>query len=128
MTFYVQWKLHPFAIPHVAEQKLENSKWALTQTKILLAKEIDSGKVKLAKRHNGQILIEILDPEIEEDGKEWWEIILNHLCKSEEIESISVLVNNDVSDKIASNLSDRVPLPWHQGYQGYKATTLIYHS
>ena len=56
-----------------------------------------------------------------------WKEVLELLTSSNKIESISVYVNNDTAEKIATNLADRVPLPWYQGYQGNNTTTLIYH-
>ena len=129
VTLYIQWVLHPFEKPQVAEQKSANSQWALAQTKKLLnANSIDSDDVKIAVQFNGKVLVEIVNPEIEnKEGKEFWEEVMECLKKSDKIESVSVYVNNDISDKIATNLADQVPLPWHQGYQGYNTTTLIYH-
>lgn len=129
VTLYVQWELHPFESPQVAEQESANSKWALSQTKELLkAHSINSDYVKIAIQCNGKVLVKIGGPEIDnKEGKEFWEEVIELLQKSNKIESISVYVNNETSDKIASNLADRVPRPWHQGYQGYNTTTLIYH-
>lgn len=129
MILHVQWTLHPFKKPQIAEYKAANSKWALAQTKALLeANSIDSDDVKIAVQFNGNVLIEIVNPNIKvEDEKEFWEEVLETLKKSDKIESVSVYVNNDTSEMIALNLADRVPLPWHQGYQGYNTTTLIYH-
>lgn len=129
VTLYVQWVLHPFEKPQVPEQKSANSKWLLAQTKELLdANSIDSDEVKLAVQFNGNILLEIVNPEMEvEEGNEFWEVVMESLKKSPKIESISVYVNNDTSEKIAINLADRVSGPWHQGYQGQNTTTLIYH-
>lgn len=129
VTLYVQWILHPFDKPRVAEQKSANSKWALAQTKELLkANSIDSDDVKIAIQFNGMVLIDIVNPRMNiNDEKELWELLIESLKKSNKIESVSVYVNNDISDKIASNLADRVPMPWHQGYQGYNTTTLIHH-
>lgn len=126
---YVQWILHPFPTPHVAEHKSSNSKWALAQTKDLLKTNcIDSDKLTLAMQCNGKILLEIMTPGSKlENGEEFWAVVFNILKKSNNVESISIFVNNEISDKIASNLADRVPLPWRQGYQGYNTTTLIYH-
>ena len=74
------------------------------------------------------VLIDIVNPRMNiNDEKELWELLIESLKKSNKIESVSVYVNNDISDKIASNLADRVPMPWHQGYQGYNTTTLIHH-
>lgn len=129
VTIYVQWVLHPFEKPQVAEQKSANSKWALAQTKELLeANSIDSNDVKIAVHFDGKVLLEIVNPDKEaNEGKVSWEIVLESLKQSSKIESISVYVNNDASEKIATNLADRVPRPWHQGYQGHDATTIIYH-
>lgn len=129
VTLYVQWKLHPFEKPQVAEQKSANSKWALAQTKELLeANSIDSNGVKIAVQFNGKVLMEIVNPDMEvKERKEFWEIVLESLKNSPKIESISVYVNNDTSEKIATNLADLVSRPWHQGYQGQNTTTLIYH-
>lgn len=129
VTLYVQWVLHPFENPKVTEQKLANSKWALAQTKELLgANSIDPNEVKIAVQFNGKVFLEIVNPEMKvKEGKEFWEVVLKSLKKSSKIESISVYVCNDTSEKIAINLADRVPLPWHQGYQGQNTTTLIYH-
>ena len=129
VTFYVQWVLHPFEQPQVAEQKSANSKWALSQTKELLkASSIDSDDVKIAIQFNGMMLLEIVNPEVEiEEGKEFWEVVLESLKQSPKIESISVYVNNDISEKIAINFGDRVARPWHRGYQGHDTTTIIYH-
>ena len=129
VTLNVQWVLHPFEKPQVAEQKSANSKWALAQTKELLeTNSIDSNDVIIAVQYNGIMLLEIVNPDMKiKDGKEFWEVVLESLKKSPEIESISVYVNNDTSEKIATNLADRVPHPWHQGYQGHNATTIIYH-
>lgn len=72
--------------------------------------------------------MEIVNPDMEvKEGKEFWEVVLESLKQSSKIESISIYVNNDISEKIAINLADRVPRPWHQGYQGQNTTTLIYH-
>ncbi len=128
VTLYVQWVRYPFPTPHVAELKSANSKWALNKTKELLAaNSIDTADVKLAVQFNEQILLEIIEPSIVEDGKEFWETVLALLKNSKDIESISIYVNNETSEKIATNLADRVPRPWHIGYQGYNTTTLIYH-
>ena len=129
VTLYVQWVLHPFEKPQTAEQKSTNSKWALDQTKELLeANSIDSNDVKISVPFNTKVLLEILNPDIEViEGKEFWEVVLESLKQSSKIESISVYVNNDASEKIATNLADRVPRPWHHGYHGYDTTTIIYH-
>lgn len=113
----------------MAEQKSANSKWALAQTKELLeANSIDSNGVKIAVQFNGKVLMEIVNPDMEvKERKEFWEIVLESLKNSPKIESISVYVNNDTSEKIATNLADLVSRPWHQGYQGQNTTTLIYH-
>lgn len=126
---YVQWVLHPFENPQVAEQKTANSKWALAQTKELLkTNSIDSDDVKLAVQFNGKVRLEIVDPEKKvNDGDEFWKDILDILTRSNNIESIYVYVNNETSEKIACNLADRVTRPWHQGFQGHNTTTLIYH-
>lgn len=129
VTLDVQWVLHPFEKPQVVEQKSANSKWALAQTKELLeANSIDSNDVKIAVQFNGKVLLEIINPDMEvKGGKEFWEVVLEALMQSSNIESISVYVNNDTSEKIGINLADRVPRQWHQGYQGQNTTTLIYH-
>lgn len=129
VTLYVQWVLYPFEKPQVAEQKSANSKWALVQTKELLeANAIDSNDVKIALQYNGKVLLEIVNPDMEaKEGKVFWEVVLESLKKSSKIESISVYVNNDTSEKIATNLADRVSRPWQQGYKGHNATTIIYH-
>lgn len=129
VTLYVQWGLHPFEKPQVVEHKSANSKWALAQTKELLeANSIDSNDVKIAVQFNGKVLMEIVNPDMEvKERKEFWEVVLESLKQSSKIESISIYVNNDISEKIAINLADRVPRPWHQGYQGQNTTTLIYH-
>ncbi len=129
VTLYVQWLLHPFQQPQLAEQKSANSKWALAKTKELLdVNSIDSDEVKIAVQFNGKVLLEIQHPEMKrKDGIDFWEEVLSVLSKSNEIESIFVYVNNDVSDKIASKLADLVNHPWHQGYQGQNKSTLIYH-
>ena len=126
---YVQWVLHPFENPQVAEQKTANSKWALAQTKELLkTNSIDPDDVKLAVQFNGKVRLEIVDPEKKvNDGDEFWKDILDILTRSNNIESIYVYVNNETSEKIACNLADRVTHPWHQGFQGHNTTTLIYH-
>ncbi|MBD5205027.1 MAG: hypothetical protein HDS84_01425 [Bacteroidales bacterium] len=130
VTLYVQWVLYPFDNPQVAEQKSANSNWALTQTKELLrANSIDSDEVRIAVQLNGKVRLEIVNPNVEvKEGKEFWEVMLESLTKSSNIESISVYVNNDVSEKIATNLVDRVPRHWNQEYQGHNAATLIYHN
>lgn len=129
VTFYVQWILHPFSNPYMAEQKSANSKWALAQTKDLFElNSIDLDDVKIAIQFNGKVLLEIVNPDMEvKEGKEFWEVVLESLKKSSNIESISVYVNNDISEKIATNLADLVCRPWHQGYQGHDATTIIHH-
>ena len=129
VTLYVQWILHPFEKPQVAEQKSANSKWALAQTKELLkANSIGADDVQLAVQFNGKILLKIADPEQKvNDGDEFWKNVLDVLTKSNDIESISVYVNNDTSEKIACSLADTVNSPWHQVYQGYGTTTLIFH-
>lgn len=129
VTLYVQWELHPFEKQQVAQQKSANSKWVLAQTKELLeANSIDSNCVKIAVQFNGKVLLEIINPDMEiKEGKEFWEVVLESLKQSSKIESISVYVNNEASEKIATNLADRVSRPWHQGYQGQNTTTLIYH-
>ena len=84
--------------------------------------------MKLAVQFNGKVVLEIANPEMEvEEGKELWAVVLESLKKSPKIDSISVFVNNDTSEKIAINLADRVSRPWQQGYQGHNATTIIYH-
>lgn len=129
VTLYVQWIPHPFPTPHTAEQKSRNSKWALDKTKELLTvNSIDSANVKLAKQFNGLVLLEILDPSVkDEEGKEFWETVLDLMISSKEVESISIYVCNDTSEKIAAKLADRVPTPWHTGYNGYNEFTKIYH-
>ena len=129
VILYVQWVLHPFEKPQVADQKSANSKWALAQTKELLeANSIDSNDVRIAVQFNGKVLLEIVNPDmVIKDGKEFWEFVLKSLKQSSKIESISVYVNNEASEKIATNLADRVSRPWHQGYQGHDTTTIIYH-
>ena len=129
VTLYIQWVLHPFEKPQMAEQKSANSKWALAQTKELLeVNSIDSNGVKIAVQFNGKVLLEIVNPDMEiKEGKKFWEVVLESLKQSSKIESISVYVNNKASEKIAPNLAERVSRPWHQGYQGQSTTTLIYH-
>ena len=129
VTLYIQWVLHPFEKPQMAEQKSANSKWALAQTKELLeVNSIDSNGVKIAVQFNGKVLLEIVNPDMEiKEGKKFWEVVLESLKQSSKIESISVYVNNKASEKIATNLADRVSRRWHQGYQGQSTTTLIYH-
>lgn len=129
VTLYVQWMLHPFERPQTAEQKSANSKWAFVQTKELLkANSIDSDEVKPAIQINGKVQLEIVNPGRKVKGrKEFWEVVIESLITSPKIESISVYVCNDTSEKIAINLADRVPSPWHQGYQGHNTTTIIYH-
>lgn len=129
VTLHVQWILHPIERPQAAEQKSANSKWALAQTKELLkANSIDPNEVRITVQFNGKVLLEIVNPDIKvKEGKEFWEVILESLKKSPKIESISVHVSNDTSEKIATVLADRVPSPWYQGYQGQNTITLIYH-
>lgn len=130
VTLYVQWILHPFDKPQVAEQKLVNSKWAIDQTKKLLEENsIDSRVVKTAVLSNGEVLIDIINPDMKvKEGEELWKEVIESVSKSDKIDSISIYVNNDTSEKIALNLADKVPKPWHQGYMGYHKTTLIYHN
>lgn len=128
VTLFVQWSLHPFPTPHVAEQKLANTKCAVNKTKeLLIANSVLVADVIVTTHINGAIRLEILKPLESEDGREYWETILTVLKGSKDIESISIYVNNDTSEKIATNLADKVNRPWHQGYQGYNTTTLIYH-
>lgn len=129
MTLYIQWILHPFEKPQGPEQKSANSKWAIAQTKELLeANFIQADDVKLAVQFNGKVFLEIADPEKKvNNGDEYWKAVLTILTRSNNIESISVYVNNDISEKIACNLAERVARPWHQGYQGYNTTTIIFH-
>jgi len=129
VTLYVQWILHPFPTPHVPQQKSANSNWALAKTKAILEDMlIDEREVKLGVQHNSRVLLEIIQPDKQvENGKEFWEEVMSSLKKSNEIISISICVNNDMSEKIATNMADRVPLPWQTGYQGYNSITLIYH-
>lgn len=129
VTYYVQWVLHPFATPQIAGQKSANSKSALAQTKELLkANSIGVNEVKLTNQFNGMVRLEVVDPCMkDENQKEIWTKILDLLIKSNNVETISVLVNNDKSEMIACNFADQVQQPWHQGYQGHNTTTLIYH-
>lgn len=129
VTFCVQWTLHPFATPQIAEQKSANSKWALAKTKELLeSNSIGHDEVRIASKYNGMVSLEIVNPCLKEDnGNEQWAIILNALKKSNDVETISVFVNNDKSEMIACKFADYVQRPWHQGYHGYNKTTLIYH-
>ncbi len=72
--------------------------------------------------------MEILTPQKQlASNREFWEYFLSILQACENIESISVFVNNDISHKIAFKLADLVNRPWYQGYQGYNKSTLIYH-
>lgn len=130
VTLYVQWVLYPFEKPQVPTQKSANSKWAYAQTKELLeANSIDFCSVKIAEQFNGKVLIDITHPDMEvKEGIELWEEVLESLKKSNKIESLAIFVNNEISEKIACNLADRVPHPWHQGYQGHNTITLIYHN
>lgn len=89
VTLYVQWVLHPFEKPQVAEQKSANSKWALAQTKELLeANSIHCNDVKIALQFNGKVLLEIVNPDMEaKEGKVSWEVVLESLKQSSKIES-----------------------------------------
>lgn len=129
VRLYVQWILHPFQNPKVPEQESENSKWAFEQAKKFLNEYyIDKEEVQLILGHNGLTLMDIQVSEKElASGREFWEYFLSILKTCENIESISVYVNNDMSEKIAANLSDQVLSPWQTGYRGYDTTTLIYH-
>lgn len=121
--------LHPFPNPQVPEHSTTNSKWAVVQAKKLLEENsINESNVKVVVQNNGMVLMEILQPEIlAENGKEMWEYVLSFLKKSNDIVSISIFVNNEISEMIAMNFADRVPRHWHKGYQGYNSNTLIYH-
>lgn len=129
VTLYVQWTLLPFPNPRVSQHDSTNSKWAIAETKKLLKENsIDERDVKVAVQNNGKILIKIHHPEKQvEHGKELWEYVLSFLKKTNDIVSISIFVNNDISERIAINLSETVNHPWHKGYQGFNSTTLIYH-
>ena len=129
VPLYVQWRLHPFPTPNIREHSYANSKWALAEAKKLLEENaINERDVKLSVQYNGIVLMEILQPEVlVEDGKEMWDYVLSFLEKSNDIVSISILVNNDITSNIASNLADRVPRPWYTGYRGSNSNTLIYH-
>ena len=129
VTLYVQWILHPFAYPQVTAQKSANSKWALARTqKILEDNFIDSEDINIAAQFNGKVRLEIVNPGIEtKPGKEFCEEVVDLLKQSKEIESISIDVNNDISDKLAAKLADRVHYPWLRGYQGHGNISLIYH-
>ncbi len=129
MTLYAQWVLYPFSSPQTSQQKSANSKWALAKAKeALTSNSIDANGLKLILQYNGEILIEVFHPGLKDGkGKEFWEDVLSALKKSEGLVSISVYVNNDISEKIAINLAERVPHPWHIEYQGRNSNTLIYH-
>lgn len=129
VNLYVQCVFCPFASPQITQQKIANSKWALARIKeILTTNSVDLSDVILIVQDNGLILLKILKPDVHvENEKEFWEYVLSILKQSSDIISISILVNNDMSEKIALNLADRVPTPWHSGYKGYYTTTTIYH-
>lgn len=129
VTLYIQCISHTVANPQIPQHRIANSKWALARIKeILMANSVDFNDVKLIVQDSGLVLLEILEPDLHvENAKEFWEYILSILKQSSDIVSISILVNNDMSEKIALNLADRVPTPWHSGYKGYYTTTTIYH-
>ena len=56
-----------------------------------------------------------------------WETVISNLQKAEHVEYITVVVNNDISEKIAVNKADYVRAPWNTGYQGQHKETIIYH-
>ena len=84
-------------------------------------------EVKVIPDFENLATLHVSNPQLTIDGKERWETLLLHLTDCEFIESVSVYVNDDLSEKIAVNLADKIPMPWHEGYRGQNQYTLIYH-
>ena len=84
-------------------------------------------EVKVIPDFENLATLHVSNPQLSIDGKERWETLLLHLTDCKFIESVSMYVNDDVSEKIAVNLADKIPMPWHEGYLGQNQYTLIYH-
>lgn len=83
--------------------------------------------VNVIAEFDNQVSLHISDPEKINDEKELWEELLEHLKNCEFVESVSVYVNEDLSEKIAINLAGTVRTPWNECYHGHNQYTLIYH-
>ncbi len=129
LILFVQWELLAFPKPQIYEQKRENTKRAVAETKKVLNAVIQQfPEIKIVSKDNGKVQLNIPDPEaLCDDDISLYEEILDLLHNSEKVVFITVDVNNDISEKIATNKADYVQEPWHSGYQGMNQETIIYH-
>ena len=117
-------KLLPFNGVHNEYQAIEFKKRNGDRLRKFLA---DVTEVKVIPDFENFATLQLSNPQLVIGGKEQWEMLLLHLTDCEFIESVSVYVNDELSEKIAANLADKVPFPWHEGYRGKNQNTLIYH-
>lgn len=129
LTLYAQWKLYPFPAPQIPEQKSANSKWAVSETTKTLEIIIEQFQnIKIIQKHNGKVQLNIPDPEAKlTNDISLWEAVISNLQKAEQVEYITVDVNNDISERIAINKADYIRTLWNAGYQGFHKETIIYH-
>jgi len=129
LTLYAQWILYPFPAPQISEQKSANSKWAVSETMKTLEKVIEQfPDIKIIPKYNGNVQLNIPDPEAKlTNDILLLEAVISNLQKAEQVEYITVYVNNDISEKIAINKADYVRASWNTGYQGFHKETIIYH-
>ncbi len=129
LILFVQWELLAFPKPQISEHKRENTKIAVAEAKKVLSDVIQQfPDIKIVGRDNGKVQLIIPDPEAAcDNGISLYEDILDLLHNSENVVFITVDVNNDISEKIATNKADYVPKPWHSGYKGMNHETVIHH-
>ena len=130
ISLFVQWNLDPFKSPRTAEQKSENTKSAVKRTIKHLNSLIDEfpSRINIVGEYDGKVQIIIDDPETKSSSQsEICREIVESLIKNEEVISIEIFVNNDLSESIACNLSPNVKLPWRTDYKGRNSNTLIHH-
>lgn len=127
LTLYVQWETHSRANPVNRGLNRENDKWALSEAKVLLSDILaEFDDIKLVTKYGGATELIIPQPSIQYNGI-LWKNILDLLMSSQNVLSISVYVNNDISEMIACNYADTVSRLYWEGYQGQGKFTLIYH-
>lgn len=115
--------------PQTPKQKSANSKWAVSETTKMLEIMIEQfPDIKIILKNNGKVQLNIPDPEAKSTNDiTLWEAVISKLQEAEQVEYITVDVNNDISEKIAINKADYVHSHWNTGYQGFHKETIIYH-
>ena len=123
LTLFVQWELYPFPNPQVSEHKKANKQWALQQTENALTDILGECDIQLGGRSNSMVQIVIDEPESKWKNMDLSEAIIKILEKSNSVLSISIYVNNDISEKIAINMSEHCA---GIEYRGTNQETIIY--